>query len=135
MIYRQKVIVWLSKIIKLVLIKIPKNDIVVNVKLFGVKSLDKELMNMIDKLVEIEKSFNVTAEVEGEVYKWMGLRKDDIEYLISEIKRYRTMDMYSTKGAALLVNGKLKLGIQNNLENNFKAMEDGTMKINWTSLL
>lgn len=91
---------------------------------------------MFDKLKEIEERFNSAADYEGELYKWKGLRNEDVEYLISEVKRLRNINFYSTEGAALFVKGELKLGIHpNNLENNFKALEDGSMKINWRDFL
>lgn len=41
---------------------------------------------MNEKYLEIKKKYENAAEYEGEEYKWMGLRNEDIEYLFQLIE-------------------------------------------------
>lgn len=86
-------------------------------------------------LQSIMENFVYASETEGEEYKYKGIRNEEIEYLISEVKRLQTLEYYSTEGMAIIVKGKMKIGIhRDNLENNLQSLSEGTMKINWNLL-
>jgi hypothetical protein len=42
---------------------------------------------MDEKFLEIKKKYYEAGEIEGEEYKWMALRNEDMEYLFSLIEQ------------------------------------------------